>query len=116
MLRFHIISAVLLGLAGGALIVPVGCVTRELPAPVSQSIQRLPAPEDAAERTYLGLPAGVTNFALPEIECELLVVDFFDMYCHICQREAKHINDLYDEAQRRQLSARIKFVGVGVGN
>src|SRR5258708_39276071 len=66
--------------------------------------------------TYLGLAAGTTNFALADIRCEVLVVDFFDMYCHICQRESKHVNDLYEAAQNRNLSTRIKFVGIGVGD
>ena len=77
---------------------------------------QLPVPQAEAERAYLGLPPGVTNFALADIRCEILVVDCFDMYCHLCQDGAEHVKELYDLAQRHGLDDRVKFIGLGVGD
>jgi hypothetical protein len=90
-----------------------GCAT----SPRSGSADRsLVAPQNLQERRYLGLSEGVTNFYLEEISCEVLVIDCFDMYCHICQSGAKHVNELYALAQERGLGTRVKFVGLGLGD
>src|SRR5205814_4274211 len=47
---------------------------------------------------------------------EILVIDCFDMYCHICQAGAKHVNELYRLAQQRGLGQRVKFIGLGAGD
>ncbi len=94
-----------------------GCSTTPLPpteAPLTEP--RLPVPVIATERAYLGLSDSASNFKLAEIRCELLVVDCFDMYCHICQSDAKRVNRLYDLVQTHGLGERIKFIGLGVGD
>jgi peroxiredoxin len=90
-----------------------GCASLH-PPPISDA--SLPAPPDKAERTYLGLAADANTFKLEDIQCEMLVVDFFDMYCHVCQSGAKHMDALYHLVQDRGLGHRIKFVGIGVGD
>src|SRR5258708_4746078 len=75
-----------------------GCATAPPPSPADY---RLPVPQGDLERSYLGLPAEASGFLLQEIETEVLVVDCFDMYCHLCQTGAKHVNELYKLAQER---------------
>ena len=74
------------------------------------------APEDEKLRSYLGLPAKET-FRLEDIQADLLIVEFFDMYCPHCQREAPNVNRLYRRiAQDPGLHGRVKLIGIGVGN
>jgi hypothetical protein len=111
----HIITRRLAGVAILAAVACLlgGCATPQSPGPADN---RLAAPQSAADRTYLGLPAEVTSFQLEDIQCEVLVVDCFDMYCHICQLGAKRVNELYELAQARGLGERVKFIGLGVGD
>lgn len=90
-----------------------GCaVTR----PSARVEARLAAPSTEPERVYLGLSNGVSNFKLEDVACDLLVVDCFDMYCHVCQSGAKRVNRLYSLIQERGLGQRVKMIGLGVGD
>jgi thiol-disulfide isomerase/thioredoxin len=91
-----------------------GCSTTA-PGPTAADY-RLPVPQTESERTYLGLPAGATKFQLEDIRAKILVVDCFDLYCHLCQTGAKHLNELYALTQESGLGDRVKFVGLGVGD
>jgi hypothetical protein len=104
----HLVQAIVLtaGLLGG-------CATA--PVPTSADLQ-LSIPEDAIDRDYLGLPQGTAKFRLEEIRCEVLVVDCFDMYCHICQSGAKHVNELYRMVQEHDFGNRVKLIGLGLGD
>ncbi len=62
------------------------------------------------------LSPDVSTFRLEDIRCDVLVVDCFDMYCHVCQTGARHLNELYGLAQTRGLGERVKFIGLGVGD
>lgn len=90
-----------------------GCATSP---PSKAADARLIPPPSEAQRTYLGLSTNISDFRLEDIRCEILVIDCFDMYCHICQTGAQHVNELYKLAQERGLGARIKFIGLGVGD
>ena len=76
----------------------------------------LAAPEDAAQRDYLGLK-GSDAFGLTDIKARLIIVEIFSMYCPHCQREAPKVNRLYrmlmDSDRWRQT---VKLIGIGVGN
>jgi hypothetical protein len=89
-----------------------GCATQ---APTAV-VERLATPADMADRAYLGLTTDPGTFQLEDIRCEILVVDCFDMYCHVCQAGAPHLNELYRLTQARGLGDRIKFIGLGVGD
>ena len=91
-----------------------GCATSRSASDVNGD--RLVAPQSQAERAYLGLSSDVSTFRLEDIRCEVLVVDCFDMYCHVCQTGARHINELYGLAQARGLGERVKFIGLGIGD
>ncbi|HEY5991192.1 MAG TPA: TlpA disulfide reductase family protein [Candidatus Udaeobacter sp.] len=77
---------------------------------------RLPAPQTESERKYLGLSSTIEQFSLDNVQGDILVLDFFDMYCHVCQARARHMNDFYQLVQSRGLSGRVRIVGVGVGD
>lgn len=109
-MRKSCVNYLVLALAAGWL---GACTTT--PGP-SAADYRLAVPQSEAERAYLGLVEGTSTFDLADIQCEILVIDCFDMYCHICQSGAKHVNELYRLTQERGLGGRIKFVGLGVGD
>lgn len=90
-----------------------GCATAPRP---SVAEQRLLTSGNPADRNYLGLAEGTNNFRVEDIQCEVLVIDCFDMYCHICQSGAKHVNELYRLVQNRGLGNRVKFIGLGLGD
>jgi len=98
----------------------IGCAEIPKHAPSESQTKtpgaRLAAPTAESERAYLGLPANAADFSLVDIECEVLVIDHFDMYCHICQEEAHQINKLYQLVQERGLGGRFKFIGLGLGD
>jgi AhpC/TSA family protein len=90
-----------------------GCATAPAPTPADR---QLSIPENATDRDYLGLPQGTAKFRLEEIRCEVLVIDCFDMYCHICQSGAKHVNELYRLVQEHGLGNQVKVIGLGLGD
>ncbi len=46
----------------------------------------------------------------------IVVLNFFDMYCIHCQRDAKHVNDLYERIKRGPHGKDVAFYGIGWGN
>lgn len=50
------------------------------------------------------------------IGADFLFVEVFSMYCPICQRDAPHVNELYEKVAASELGKRIKFIGIGAGN
>jgi peroxiredoxin len=76
----------------------------------------LAVPETGAHRAYLGIEDGET-FRIPEIDAEIVIIEIFSMYCPHCQREAPTVNRLYERIQADpKLRARIRIIGIGVGN
>lgn len=47
---------------------------------------------------------------------EVVVLDFFDMYCHTCQTAASHVNELHREVGKRGAGGRVDFYAIGWGN
>jgi peroxiredoxin len=77
---------------------------------------RLPTPESAGTRTYLGLPPG-ESFPVTAIAGKILVIEIFSMYCPHCQRDAPAVNSLYQAIQKADsLRGRVRMIGIGVGN
>lgn len=76
----------------------------------------LPAPEDSADRDYLGLK-GKASFRIPEIKADVVIVEIFSMYCPYCQQEAPNVNKLFEAIQKRSgLKDKVKIIGIGAGN
>ena len=78
----------------------------------------LTSPTDESIRNYLGLTnITAAAFASAQIDCEILLIEIFSMYCPFCQREAPAVNKLFKLIQDDpKLSRQIKLIGIGVGN
>jgi peroxiredoxin len=48
-------------------------------------------------------------------KADIVVLNFFDMYCIHCQRDAKHVNELYSRIKSKY-GSKVAFYGVGWGN
>ncbi len=91
---------------------PPPAVGEQLPA------INLTSPSENSIRTYLGLTdTGSKTFSPSQIECEILLIEIFSMYCPFCQRKAADVNKLFNLMQNdHKLSRQIKLIGIGVGN
>ncbi len=70
---------------------------------------------------YLGLTKGSLlskgRTSLNDISGELLLVEFLNRYCMICQKDAPEFNKLYDAiGKETALDGKVKILGVAVGN
>jgi peroxiredoxin len=76
----------------------------------------LSAPEKTSEKEYLGLSAK-NSFKVSQIKTDLLIIEFFSMYCPYCQKEAPNVNELYRIiSERAGLKNKVKIIGIGAGN
>ena len=49
-------------------------------------------------------------------KAEVVVLNFFDMYCIHCQKDAKYVNELHSMVQARGMGSKINFYGIGKNN
>ena len=76
----------------------------------------LPVPMDPEERNYLGL-SGSGFFKIPQIKAKAVIIEFFSMYCPICQKDAPGVNDLYRLIEKNpDIKNKVKLIGIGAGN
>jgi peroxiredoxin len=76
----------------------------------------LSVPKESAYQEYLGL-VSKGQFTIPQIKADVVLVEFFSMYCPYCQNEAPTVNKLYNKIEKNSnLKNRIKLIGIGVGN
>jgi peroxiredoxin len=76
----------------------------------------LPVPKSPQERDYLGL-SGSGSFKIPQIKAKAVIVEFFSMYCPICQKDAPGVNELYRLIEKNpDIKSKIKLIGIGAGN
>ncbi|MEA1923649.1 MAG: TlpA disulfide reductase family protein [Pseudomonadota bacterium] len=76
----------------------------------------LTTPKDRSLRNYLGLPEN-ESFTIDEINCEILIIEIFSMYCPHCQKDAPAINELYELIESdKKVAGRVKIIGIGTGN
>jgi thiol-disulfide isomerase/thioredoxin len=108
----------------GSLLCIVGCTSAPSlhPSPLlddpnaSRETFVLPALNDPVQREYLGIET-TENFALSDIQAQVLIIEVFDFYCIHCQREAPSVNQLYRSITEDPfLRNRIKLIGIGVRN
>jgi peroxiredoxin len=89
---------------------PPPAVGEELPEII------LSVPENPEHQKYLGL-TGKSEFTIPQIAAEVVVIEIFSMYCPHCQREAPTMNEFYERIKNSdKLSQKVKLIGIGVGN
>ena len=108
------ILSLALGLALGAEV----CPAADMPPAEGTVLPdlTLPASKVSDENNYLGVRQE-GPFKVQQIRCDILILEIFNMYCPYCQREAPNVNELYNLiANRKGDGARIKIVGIGVGN
>jgi thiol-disulfide isomerase/thioredoxin len=76
----------------------------------------LPVPTNLEERNYLGL-SGSGLFKIPQIKARTVIVEFFSMYCPICQKDAPGVNELYRLIEKNpDIKNKVKLIGIGAGN
>jgi peroxiredoxin len=76
----------------------------------------LPIPKNPDERNYLGL-SGSGLFKIPQIKARTVIVEFFSMYCPICQKDAPGVNELYRLIENNpDIKNKVKLIGIGAGN
>jgi len=77
---------------------------------------KLPVPERAADKEYLGLTT-TGPFTIAQIKAQVVIIEIFSMYCPYCQREAPEVNRLYQMIENDPtLKGTIKLIGIGAGN
>ncbi|KMY68920.1 hypothetical protein AAU61_04945 [Desulfocarbo indianensis] len=107
-----------------AVLLALACLALGLPALAENPLGRgqtmpdleLPMPENAAQAQYLGLQPGGASFRLSQIKKPWLLIEIFNMYCTICQREAPRTNQLYQAISQGPLGRRLAMLGIGAGN
>lgn len=67
-----------------------------------------------AQKAYLGVTA--ETIQPKDIQAEYIFVEGYSMYCPICQRDAPHLNALYEAVEKEGLSKKIKMIGIALGN
>jgi len=73
-------------------------------------------PDSAEARKYLGLKEAKT-FTVTDISAKLILVEFYSMYCPVCQRQAPRANKIFKIIKDDPaLNKDVKFMGVGLGN
>jgi len=76
----------------------------------------LPIPINPDEKNYLGL-SGSGLFRIPQIKAKAVIVEFFSMYCPICQKDAPGVNELYRLIEKNpDIRNKVKLIGIGAGN
>lgn len=80
---------------------------------------KLPAPKNSADKNYLGVSGMFFSgpFAIPQIKAKVVIVQVFSMYCPYCQKDAPHVNSLFNKIENNPaLKGKIKLLGIGAGN
>ncbi len=75
------------------------------------------------QRQYLGLRNGflgmfaAKEFTPSDVKADVLVIEFYNVYCTSCQRQAPIMNELFERVNSREaMRKRVRFFGIGVGN
>ncbi len=77
---------------------------------------QMPIPEAKAAKDYLGL-SGAGTFTPSQIKADTVVIEVFNMYCPVCQKEALAVNELHRLIERdKDVQGKVKIIGIGIGN
>lgn len=69
-----------------------------------------------SERAYLGLE-GDGSFTLLDVDADLVVVEFLNVYCYACNMQAPIMNRVHETVESREdMKERVRFFGIAVGN
>ncbi len=68
------------------------------------------------EQTYLGIH-GKKVYRLNEIKASLLLIEFLNIYCVNCVKQAPLLNEVYSHIQNdKDLKENVKIIGIAAGN
>lgn len=99
-----------------ALSIPVGAEDRLRVDVRKLGQMQFAAPEDSAQKKYLGL-TGQGDFNLTDVKAKYIIVEVFSMYCPICQKEAPKVNQCQELIEKNPgHSGKVKLIGIGTGN
>ncbi len=73
------------------------------------------APPDDKQLAYLGVTPG-DDLDPAAVNARLVIVEFLNIYCPHCPREASRVNALYELIQDKGWGDRVKMLGIGVTN
>ncbi len=66
---------------------------------------------------YLGVANDERYMDLSKIPAKLIIIEFFNVYCPVCQQQAPVGNKLYNIIQRNpDLNKNVRMIAVGIGN
>ncbi|PKN60934.1 MAG: redoxin [Deltaproteobacteria bacterium HGW-Deltaproteobacteria-11] len=80
---------------------------------------KLPTPKSSTDKNYLGVSGIFFSgpFTVPQIKAKVVILQIFSMYCPYCQKDAPHVNSLYNKIENDlALKGKIKLLGIGAGN
>jgi len=96
-----------------ALLIAAGTLCADVAAEVHAL--KLPSPASEAERMYLGISA--ETFELARLQADIIIIEFFSLYCALCAREAPAVSELYALTQKHSNpQRRIVLLGIGAGS
>ncbi len=77
---------------------------------------QLTLPDSPEIKAYLGIK-GPKPFPWSQIQGELMVIEFFDVFCPICQGNAPILNQLFKLIREdKDLDKNVKMIGIEVGS
>ena len=104
-------------LAAATCLAAAGCATGPNGVvPAAIRLPDLPAPENPADKAYLGLPSDAATFAIEDIPADMLIIEVFDLYCMLCLKAAPEAARLYALIGESPHKDRIRMIGLGRGN
>ncbi len=65
------------------------------------------------EKEYLGLPQNVDKFKITQIPSTYKVIEFINIYCFACQKQAPDFNKFFENIKNQK---NIKVLGIAIGN
>jgi thiol-disulfide isomerase/thioredoxin len=88
----------------------------EAPAPGSMLPQfKVTGPDSPETKTYLGLK-DTKPFALSQVKTKFVLLEFFDVFCPVCQKNAPKINQIYNLLKEdKKLGKDIKLMAITLG-
>ncbi len=77
---------------------------------------QLTMPDSPEIKTYLGIK-GTKPFSWSQIQGKLIVIEFFDVFCPVCQGNAPIVNRLFKFIQEdKDLGKNVKMAGIEMGS
>lgn len=76
---------------------------------------KIPGPDSPEVKAYLGLKDN-KPFSLSQVKTKLMLLEFFDVFCPVCQKNAPSINRLYNILKEdKNLGKDIKMLAITLG-